>query len=86
MQMLCDVNRGGQVMMLSPAQMKHTVMANHSADSLPHPPVQSHSCEHYSPQEKGEVYAYFMDYKMQTLRCIIGLMKSIKCSKSTLID
>ncbi|XP_056595729.1 spexin prohormone 2 [Triplophysa dalaica] len=46
---LCDVNRGGQVMMLSPGQMNHTVMANHSA----HPPVQSHSSDHCSSQDKG---------------------------------
>ncbi|KAI7812176.1 putative tesmin [Triplophysa rosa] len=38
--------------MLSPGQMNHTVMANHSAQSMPHPPVQSHSSDHCSPQEK----------------------------------
>lgn len=66
MQILCDVNRGGQVMMLSPGQMNHTVMANHSAQSLPHPPVQSHSSDHCSSQDKGEIHAYLTDYKMQT--------------------
>lgn len=56
--MMCDVNRGGQVVMLnhcSPTQINYTVMANHSTESLLHAPELN--TEHCSPEDKGKVQA-----------------------------
>ncbi|XP_065154097.2 spexin prohormone 2 [Paramisgurnus dabryanus] len=52
--MMCNVNRGGQVVMLnhcSPTQMNYTVMANHSTESLLHAPELN--TEHCSHEDKG---------------------------------